>query len=145
MLARAQALMQPLLELEPLSSATVWSYWWGLGTTGWTSSQAVSVNTPDYPGSSGIAHITYRSMDAAALLALDRKRPGSLTSATIENFRALTARGQLLPSVNEEFQRRGETVNLDARVAMRFVRSAAPWEIQSQVWALEQRAREATR
>ncbi|MDR9786125.1 MAG: Ig-like domain-containing protein [Peptococcaceae bacterium MAG4] len=28
----------------------VWYYWWGLGYTGWTSSQKVSVNTPNYGG-----------------------------------------------------------------------------------------------
>lgn len=135
---RAQALLSPLLTLEPLASATGWHYWWGPGVSGWTAADALSVNTPIYAGSNGPAHITYRSIDAMALLTLERVRPGALPTDLTQHLRVLLAQGSLLPSVNETAARLpGGAAALQPRAAYRWSRSAAPWELQSQIWALE--------
>ncbi|HOB92506.1 MAG TPA: hypothetical protein PK306_03440 [Aquabacterium sp.] len=135
---RAQALLAPLLTLEPVASATGWHYWWGRGVSGWTAAEGVSVNTPNYAGSNGPAHISYRSIDAMSLLTLERLQPGALPAGLQQHLRTLVAQGSLLPSVNEAASRLpGGAVALQARTAYRWSRAAAPWELQSQVWALE--------
>jgi hypothetical protein len=135
---RAQALMAPLLSLEPLATSTGWHYWWGPGADGWTAADGLSVNTPAYAGSNGPAHITYRSIDAMALMALAQRDPAALPAGLTPRLRELVAQGSLLPSVNEAAARLpGGAVTLQARTAYRWSRAAAPWELQSQVWALE--------
>lgn len=136
---RLSALMQPLLALELIESAPMWRYWWSRGSDGWSAADNVSTNTPDYGGNSGAAHITYRSMDAAALVRLHSRRAAAVPADVIANIRTLVASGGLLPWVNEALLADG-TIALDAPVAYRYARSSAPWELQSQVWALEQLA-----
>lgn len=134
---RASSLMQPLLQEEfgtryPLK----WRYWWGLGDNGWKSNQGISLNTPDYQGNLGaIAHITYRSMDAKAVLQLQRK-VGGVDSLLLEHIRKLVSVGLLLPDVNEYLSYMGSPERLKTFVARRYARSTAAWELQSQVWAL---------
>lgn len=136
---RATVLVRPLLALEQLDSAALWRYWWARGSNGWTAADDVSTNTPDYSGSSGVAHVTYRSMDAVALLRLQAENPGAVPPAVIANIRRLTIEGGLLPWVNAELAAQ-DRVTLASAVAYRYARSAAPWELQAQVWALEQLA-----
>lgn len=135
--ARAAALLRPLQAVESIGSADIWHYWWGRGRAGWQAADGVSVNTPSYAGQPGWAHITYRSMDAMALLRLASVAPGQVPAATVQHLSALVARGHLLPFVNQELARLGVPAVLDAAAARRHARSAAPWELQSQVWALE--------
>lgn len=135
--ARAAALLRPLQVVESIGSESIWHYWWGRGRDGWQAGDAVSVNTPTYAGQPGWAHITYRSMDAMAVLRLASVAPAEVGPATAQHLRALVANGELLPFVNQELVRLGLPAALDAAVARRHARSAAPWELQSQVWALE--------
>lgn len=139
-LDRAALLMQPILRLEGLESASSWRYWWAEGRDGWAASDGVSINTPAYAGYPSLAHISYRTMDAAALLRLHALHPDAVSMQVVVQLRQLLARGALLPALMEEFADRGEAVLLDPAVARRFARSAGPWELQSQVWALEQLA-----
>jgi hypothetical protein len=132
---RAATMLAPLLTLEGLASADRWLYWWSDGRFGWTAADGLSVTTPQYAGYAGIAHMSYRSMDASAVTRLHGLRPDRVPAAVTDNLRRLVAKGLLLPSVNEEL---ASPVRLDPPVALRFARSAAPWELQSQVWALEQ-------
>lgn len=137
---RIDILLQPLLQVEQPHQAATWNYWWSQGRDGWTAADAVSSNTPSYGGSPNIAHITYRAMDADALLRLQRLRPASVPQALLPHVRSLTAGGRLLPSLNEQLVRSGGAEPLSAPVLRRFARATAPWELQSQVWALEQLA-----
>jgi opacity protein-like surface antigen len=135
--ARASALLEPLRALENLDTQAVWHYWWGLGRSGWTESDGVSDNTPAYAGQGGLAHITYRSMDAMAVLRLAAVAPSAVDPKTIDNLGTLVAAGQLLPFVNQELVRMGRAVALRPAVARRLSRSATAWETQGQVFALE--------
>jgi hypothetical protein len=132
-------LLQPLLSLEPLANAAHWRYWWSWGSHGWSAADGVSVNTPIYAGNSGVAHITYRSMDAAAVLGLARQRPLAVDPQVSAHLAALVASGALNPWVTE-FLAPGSLANMDVRVAYRYARVSAPWELQSQLWALERLA-----
>ena len=134
---RATDLMLPLQVLESTATADIWHYWWGHGYSGWTATDQISTNTPGYVGQTSWAHIAYRSIDAMALVRLHAVAPSAVSIQTIENVRRLVGSGQLLPFVNEELVRIGARVGLPAAVALRFSRSASPWELQAQIWALE--------
>jgi hypothetical protein len=137
--ALALELMEPLLRGEDIATVDSWPYWWARGREGWSASESISLNTPDYAGFVGVAHITYRSMDAAAVLRLRDAQVGSVPNEVVANLARLVAGGQLLPWVQERLP---DTMKqpLAERVAYRYARSAAPWEFQSQVWALNQLA-----
>jgi hypothetical protein len=137
---RAQTLLQPLLQYETLPTARTWKYWWARGFDGWTADQAVSSNTPTYAGYRSEAHISYRSLDAMAVLRLAAADSSAVPAALVAHLRTLTAEGALLPWVNAELARSGAPVTLSSDAAYRHARSAGPWEIESQVWALERLA-----
>jgi hypothetical protein len=139
---RAQRLLAPLLTYEPLADATTWSYWWATAYDGWSAADGVSVNTPAYAGFKGAAHITYRGLDAIALLRLSSLVPDAVPGPVVQNLRQLVANGGLLPWVNGELARTGQPVRLTRAAAYRHARSAGSWEIEAQVWALERLARE---
>ena len=137
---RAADLMAPLLLLEGLQTADTWNYWWNQGFDGWSAGADVSTNTPSYAGTRGPAHISYRSIDAAAVLRLSAMQANTVPAATVQNLRRLVANGGLLPWVNEELARLGSPETLSAGSAYRHARATGTWEIQAQVWALDRLA-----
>lgn len=128
-------LMRPLRSLEEIDKhPTAWKYWAFEGQNGWAWQEGRSSNTAEWQGNNkglDIAHITYRSMDAMALLNTSR-----MQGDEHEYIKSLVARGMLLPSVNEWFYRYDEVAKLDKIVARRYSRVSSVWELQSQVWAL---------
>lgn len=133
-------LLGPLLEYE-LSRPDVqlWRYWWGMGDDGWTEEQGVSLNTPAYSGNKGgLAHVSYRTMDASAVLALGRRVPDERVRRLATLFRALVADGWLNPSLNHDLAASGRRARLQPSVARHHARAASWAEIDSQVWALDQ-------
>lgn len=142
---RCVAWMEPLLTLEFRDRfRPSWRYWWGLGDRGWTAQQGVSLNTPDFYGNRGaLAHISYRSMDASALLMLEQQRPGSLPDGLVDHLRNLVEEGWLWPWVSGSFGDLAERPGLSPAVARRHARAASAFEIQAQVWALDQLAGDA--
>jgi len=68
---KCAVLLQPILKNEFSKPANqTWRFWWGQGAKGWISDDGVSLNTPAWAGNGNQpAHISYRSMDAIALLA----------------------------------------------------------------------------
>lgn len=137
---RVASLLAPLLQLEPVASGPTWHYWWAAGYDGWTATDGISSNTPVYPGYQDPAHISYRSLDALAVLRLASQWPAAVAPEVTQNLRRLVERGALLPWVGSEFARAGAPVDLAWATAYRHARSAGPWEIEAQVWALERLA-----
>lgn len=137
---RAAAFIAPLFEFEPVASANTWNYWWGRGFDGWSVADAVSINTPDYVGYRDPAHISYRSLDALAVLRLSEADPAAVPATVVDNIRRLVTSGGLLPWVNGELSRSGRPVTLSREAAYRHARSAGTWEIEAQVWGLERLA-----
>ncbi|CAH0139083.1 hypothetical protein SRABI70_00239 [Pseudomonas sp. Bi70] len=139
-------LMRPLQVVEGFSMLPeTWRYWAFDGQAGWNYSTAKSLNTTSWAGNSSgldVAHISYRSMDAAALLKLYEKRPDVADMVQVEHIKHLVSVGMLLPSLNESFFQAGAVAPLEKIVAKRYSRSVQAWQIQSQVWALSDRARE---
>lgn|GEM_PF-725625 len=141
----AALLLNPILEIEKPHQKSLWRYWWGSGFSGW-SQPGFSANTPHWPGhqaGSSPAHVTYRSIDVMALLAMERHHPGFLPKDAVSAFQKQLQDGWLLPFVNEELFRIGKTARLPQSVAYLHARSAADWELEAQVWALEALAQDA--
>lgn len=142
---RAGKLAKPLISEELKSKLPkAWRYWQGVGDRGWKTADRVSLNTPDYVGNKkAIAHITYRTMDAYALLKLYRADDEAVSDGLIQHFRVLVENGYLLPSLNEAFFDHGDDpVVMSPLVVNRYARSAYAYELESQVWALRQLAQE---
>lgn len=133
-------LLLPLLENELQNQKNnIWRYWWGDADNGWSEAQRVSLNTPTYGGNNkGLAHITYRTMDVKAILSSNDKQGSQIFKKMIEQFKLLTEMGMLLPDVNEYFSENGGAIKLNKFAVKRYARSTAPWEIQGQVWAINQ-------
>jgi len=133
-------LMKPLQVVEKFSELPQkWRYWAFDGQLGWSYSTGKSLNTTDWVGNHAgldVAHITYRSMDAASLINLYQRRPDVADAVLVTHMKQLVSTGMLLPSVNEALYLAGSVAPLDVNVAQRFSRSAQAWQIQSQVWAL---------
>lgn len=142
----AVRLMAPLQVEEKFSDfPKSWRYWAFDGQAGWEYSTSKSMNTTEWAGNHAgmdVAHISYRSMDATALLKLFQKRPDVASVSQIEHFKRLISTGMLLPSVNEVLHQEKSVAPLDKLVAKRYSRSVQAWQIQSQVWALSNLAGE---
>lgn len=135
---RSRDFMASLLVHEAPGAGTSWNYWWSNGFDGWPTGDDVSTHTPQYGGSRQLAHITYRTMDAAALLELHQQSPGALPPDLPGRLAALMRQGALLPSLSQQLRQVGLSVRLDPEVAYRFARSTGSWELASQPWALVQ-------
>lgn len=118
----------------------VWNYWGGVGNNGWAAGE-VSVNTPEYEGNNDAkAHITYRTMDAAAILHCYYAEvcDFEIDVELVDHFRSLTNKGALLPSINDVWLRYGPAVplNYDENAVFVRTRSATHHDFYSQVFAL---------
>lgn len=131
----AEELIRPILANEVISEDSIWHYWWGRGRTGWSESENISINTPSYSGQDGLAHISYRSIDAMAIIRLSKSSPSAIPSSIMRNIKNQIINGNLLPSVCQEYG--CENLYIDKNVLVRYARSAAPAEIHSQIFALE--------
>jgi hypothetical protein len=122
-----------------------WNYTSGGDLTeGWQSSQMISANTPTYKGNkhnTQAAHISYRSMDAMAMIALKRSGSSVITDAHIAYLKTLVETGWLYPFVAEQLADSQMTVDIPPHIARIYARSVLAWQVQNQPWALEALAR----
>lgn len=116
-----------------------WRYGAGRLREGWQRGDLVSVNTPSWGGNkttTETAHVSYRSMDAMALLAALRAGRKVVPPGLVAHVRKLTEEGWLYPFTAEELILHGAPPRLSHRIARVHARSVLPWQVQSQVWAL---------
>jgi hypothetical protein len=116
-----------------------WPYAAGNTVTGWSVSDNISSNTPAYSGdiaNPNGAHISYRSMDALAVLAAGRTGITAENDAVTGHLASLVSRGLLYPFVNEEFAARGKPIDIPFSVGRIYARSTLPWQVQNQPWSL---------
>ena len=110
-----------------------WNYAGGVFFNGW--SDGVSANTPTYRGDYHLsipAHISYRSMDALAVLASEDAGVVSYPGMR-DYFAGLVTQGYLYPFVSEALE---EPSPIPFHVARHYARAYLPWHVQNQPWAL---------
>jgi len=119
-----------------LPATGVWDYWWGRAYDGWTAADAVSDNKPDYPGDKGKAWISFRTIDAMALLSVSRQIDPAAQAKATESAAALTSKGLLYPLTNQALVKHTGRVHLQPEVAYEYARLTSPWELANVVWSL---------
>ncbi|HLG20641.1 MAG TPA: hypothetical protein VI895_12615 [Bdellovibrionota bacterium] len=113
-----------------------WRYWWGKAWTGWTSSEGVSVNTPDYPGARYMAHISYRTIDVMATLAVGRIYPEILPKDFLLYAKKAVEQNGIYPFAMEELTKENIFPEVPADLAALYARVKSPWELQNAVWSI---------
>lgn len=112
-----------------------WDYWWGQAYDGWDEASGISVNKPVYKGDKIKAWISFRSIDAMAVIAASKWLPDATRSAIQNSVGTLIENGLLYPFVQHELLDSGLKIKLPRKVARRYVRISSPWEIQNAAWA----------
>ena len=112
-----------------------WDYWWGQAYEGWSASDQVSINMPEYAGDHIAAWISFRSIDVMSSLAAASHFGAAVQSNLQKSAAALIARGKLYPFVAYELKRAGLDVELPDAIIRRYIRVSSPWEIQNAAWA----------
>ena len=138
--ASVAEMMRPLILNEFNGDLKIWRYWFGFGDDGWDESSNLSLNTPAYSGNKkSLAHITYRTIDAKAILQAEKNNPNSKLAIRVHR---MVEEGLVLPDVNEYLYELNGIADISYFSASRYSRSNSAWQIQSQVWALNQLSRD---
>ena len=112
-----------------------WHYWWGWGYDGWSERDAISVNRPVYEGDLGLAWISFRTIDATAIVETSTSMSFADRGPLLDSAAALGSEGQLQPRLAASLRRLGAapTIEHDARRA--FGRATSPTELADAIWA----------
>jgi hypothetical protein len=117
-----------------------WNYWWGTAYDGWSETDGVSVNRASYAGDKIKAWISFRSIDAMALLSGSERLDPPRRYRLIESVLTLVHTGKLYPFVSYELFERGYEPSISIAVADEYIRVTSPWELQNAAWAFLRRA-----
>ena len=135
-LSLSERLLEPI-KTEIKNSSNVWTYWGGVGNSGWNENENISFNTPTWYGSNDkVAHITYRTMDAKSILQLYKISTNNDLIALVEKIRTLVQKGLLLPELNQILVDLNLGVKFPEGVRSYYSRPTSPWQLSSQIWAL---------
>lgn len=133
----ATSMIEQFKASEKLSELPAkWNYVAGDMQSGWDEGSSLSSNTPAWAGQKSMtqtAHVSYRVMDAMALLAAD-KAGIPLEPRLKEHFADLVVKGYLYPFALESMDRK---VAIPRSIARHYARAIVPWNLQNQVWALD--------
>ncbi len=110
-----------------------WNYSAGELQDGWTNKVFVSSNTPKFKGGKAEAHISYRSMDAEAMLAAMRRGWVDDEADLLDYLKQLLAEGELYPFLREEAAI--ADVPVSRREALKYLRPLYYSEVQASPWA----------
>jgi len=111
-----------------------WHYTWGLGYDGWTKTEGISVNTPDYKGNKNNANISYRSMDATAILQTIKLYPEIIDKKIIDYFTEAVEMNELRPYITALLQTYGRKPKPPLKTSSKYVRARAPHMLQDSFW-----------
>ncbi|OSZ71681.1 hypothetical protein CAP37_20945 [Hydrogenophaga sp. IBVHS1] len=139
-LAAAREIVQHFMDrVAPggkLPATGVWDYWWGRAHDGWAAADRVSDNKPAYPGDKGKAWISFRTIDAMALLSVSRQADPAAHANALESAADLTSKGMLYPLANQALAVHTGRIHLQPEVAGEYARLTSPWELANVVWSL---------
>lgn len=133
----ALMVQQERLNMLPIT----WRYAWGPAHEGWTRADNVSTHTPEWEGNKtrdigGMAHVSYRTMDARALVVAHRLMQVPLPPGFVDHLQLLVESGWLYPSLAADLAPLGNPPRLDDAIARLYSRSRRPFQIREQLWAL---------
>lgn len=113
-----------------------WDYWWGRAFDGWQADADWSVNTRSYSGDRIKAWISFRTIDAMALVT-GAGHLGVTEAAHAERSATRLAQlGALYPLAFHALADRHAYLGLAPAVAQQHARTSAPWEMANSAWSL---------
>ena len=137
----AAVMMELFVKENELSDLPqVWDYAGGDFYDGWTAADDLSTNTPEFPGdkvNTATAHISYRSMDAIALLEAHREGFVTLDPALIDHMCTLIDTGRLYPFAMEAMSDFDHKIDLYEPLAQGYRRVVYAYDLQSAPWAMK--------
>lgn len=137
----AKDIVNILLELENFTENPPedyqWHYWWGQAKTGWNAEENISINTPEYPGDTSLAHISYRTIDATAILTVAKTFPEILPASLLDYFVAAVENDGLYLFLSEELAHYDRKPHISESLAAQYLRMDSPWTLQNAIWAYE--------
>jgi hypothetical protein len=120
-----------------------WDYWWGRAYDGWQEPDRFSVNTPRFRGDRIKAWISFRTIDALALLEHSSLVGGAMWRESAGAVADLAERGLIYPFANRGLLGRGEAgtaetqaLHLGRGAATEYARVSSPWELSNAAWCL---------
>ena len=112
-----------------------WAYAWGLAREGWTEADGISDHCPSYGGDLNMAHISYRTIDASAVLTVGTVYPESLSREMIEYFSRAIEADKLYLFLASDLKCHNVNPQVSRELALKYIRASAPWEIPNALWA----------
>lgn len=120
-----------------------WDYWWGRAYDGWQEPDRYSVNTPRFRGDRIKAWISFRTIDALALLEHSSQVGGATWRESAGSVADLAERGLVYPFANRGLLGRAaagdvetNTLHLGRGPATEYARVSSPWELSNAAWCL---------
>lgn len=113
-----------------------WDYWWGRAYDGWNEPHRYSDNTPRYGGDRIKAWISFRTIDAMALVTGAPRLGEPMAANALRSAQDLAARGLLYPFANHAWIAQSPQIHLAPAVALEYGRVSAPWELGNAAWSL---------
>ncbi len=113
-----------------------WDYWWGRAYEGWTTSDGVSVNRPEYAGDRGKAWISFKTIDVMSVLGAGANQLGDRITVFGQDAVELVERGKIFPFAAYPLVKLGLHPAPPFATVAPYARVGAPWDIGSAVWAL---------
>ena len=113
-----------------------WPYWYGPAREGWDANSTTSLNTPDYPGHKGLAGISYKTLDACAVMAMAANaEPGLIASETLDYLGSALSAGELNLCTMENFIRLSRIPEVSPRVLLRDSRVDGAYTFPNTAWS----------
>ena len=112
-----------------------WPYWWGTAREGWSATDEVSVNMPTYAGDYGDAWISFRTIDATAMIEWAKYLEEDASVVLLESLSGLIESGQVLPQLAGKMDLVNRELLVEPPVLGRFGRASSPAEFPEAIWA----------
>ena len=110
----------------------IWPYWWGKAWDGYTKSEEISKNTPEYKGDKGNGWISFRSIDSIAMLKFFKIKKDY---KYIKDIKTFIRQGDLYPFVSKELIEINSLPLMNKAVTAEHIRFSSPWKFDNTVWA----------
>ncbi len=117
-----------------LPKNAIWPYWWGLAWDGYGERDAISENKKSYVGDKGDGWISFRSIDAIAMISLFKKKQ-ELRERYLKDIVGYTGKGEVYPFVSKALGAFNLRPLLGRNVVSEYIRFSTPWEFDNSVWS----------
>jgi len=113
----------------------VWFYWWGKAWEGWEADETISEHTKKFQGDKITSHISFRTIDAIAVLSAYVKTHRRFYKKYIKQIKSMIHRGYLFPYASSYLREINCIPKLNKKTMATYTRFTSPWEFDNSVWS----------